>query len=463
MAIKDSQFTPATTPLDGTEQISILQSGGNALVGLLDLISKNNGQSTGLISGGQLSINATDNTLFDISPAILYFTDYTNPENPKITYYSYAGSTGNSVTNIATTPATTVALDSNGTIIQQTNILSNTQSRTLVSLGLLIHSNNTNINLVNRRSRIVGSQNNQLYDLMNAIGPLNVSGNNYSYNGTNLNINKSVGEIFKYSANYDTSTTDPHTISISANTPVTFRYRLQNSTEYADTTAIDPNNYDNAGVLTTVPSNDWTIQHIALFQEGATRIQYGQHTYASLPSAIDALLTESFITETNIQENGILRCLLIVKQGTTALSNTSNAVFVNLTKFGSPAGGSGYGVTSSAIISALGYTPAHQTKLVNLSNANYTFTSADKDVIYYKNDTTAYNYTVNGSVLSVGDKIKVFNAGSSGAISIVQGTSMTLQLSGSTTTGTRTVAAGGEATITFLTPTLAFVSGYGVT
>lgn len=38
----------------------------------------------------------------------------------------------------------------------------------------------------------------------------NIKGNLFSFNGNNLNINKSIGDVFKTSINYDTDKNNPH-------------------------------------------------------------------------------------------------------------------------------------------------------------------------------------------------------------------------------------------------------------
>lgn len=77
--------------------------------------------------------------------------------------------------------------------------------------------------------------------------------------------------------------------------------------------------------------------------------------YPSAAAAIDAIVTGQFVTESNIAENGCLRCYLVINRGLLGLFG--NAFFVDVSKFGA-AGTGGGGVTSAAIISALGYTPA---------------------------------------------------------------------------------------------------------
>jgi hypothetical protein len=97
------------------------------------------------------------------------------------------------------------------------------------------------------------------------------------------------------------------------------------------------------------------------------------------------------------------------------------------------------------------------------SNANYTFVAADAGTGRRKTNTTAYSYTVDGSVFAAGDSILVLNNAGTSNITIVQGSGMTLRLAGSATTGNRTVAPHGHATIYFSSATEAYVSGPGVT
>lgn len=97
-----------------------------------------------------------------------------------------------------------------------------------------------------------------------------------------------------------------------------------------------------------------------------------------------------------------------------------------------------------------------------VQNANYTFVSDDNGRCKAKTDTGAYAYTVNNGVHAGSDVIVVQNLGSSGNVTITQGAGFTLQLAGSTTTGNRTVAPGGLASIYFDAASHAVVSGAGV-
>jgi hypothetical protein len=99
---------------------------------------------------------------------------------------------------------------------------------------------------------------------------------------------------------------------------------------------------------------------------------------------------------------------------------------------------------------------------MTVQNGAYTFVVADRGRGRAKTDGGAYNYTVPASVFSFGNTLTVRNSGSAGSITLVQGVGLTLGLAGTTTTGNRTVAPGGLATIFFDSATAATVSGAGV-
>lgn len=66
------------------------------------------------------------------------------------------------------------------------------------------------------------------------------------------------------------------------------------------------------------------------------------------------------------------------------------------------------------------------------------------------------------SVHAAGDVLTVVNSGAGGNVTLATGVGMVLQLSGTATTGNRTVAPGGVVTIYFDSPAHAFVNGAGV-
>jgi hypothetical protein len=97
----------------------------------------------------------------------------------------------------------------------------------------------------------------------------------------------------------------------------------------------------------------------------------------------------------------------------------------------------------------------------SVQNHTYSFVAADKGKSIAKTNTSSYTYTIPSATFSGGDVIVVRNNGSAGDITIA-GSGVTVQLAGSTTTGNRTVAPGGLATIYFDSASAATVGGPGV-
>lgn len=293
--------------------------------------------STSLFSGGQLSVNAGNNTKIDIAAGTALFIDFTSITAPTSQVVNFGPIAALTITNIATQNVTYIGIDATSTIIQQANPFTAAQRRTIVPLGVAVHSNRTIVNAVNQLGTPNRGALNQLFDMMDAIGGLNTTGNVYTANGANLSLNKSAGTLFKRGANFQNDPNDPHNIAIGAQTLLTFRYRQANGTEGADRTAIDPTQWDNAGTLTAVSAGQFTIQRVYLFQSGITRIQYGQAVYGTLSDAIAAITTEAFVEEGNIATNSTARACIIVKGNATDLTASNQAAIVNINKFGSSA------------------------------------------------------------------------------------------------------------------------------
>lgn len=322
--------------------------------------------STGLIKNGLVQANA-DPTKFNITAGIGIISNFDDPENPTSTIVNFPAFTGITPTYLTTSNITYIAINSSATIVQQATPFTNIQRRDLIALGAVIHSNLTTINLINNISAPTNAGTNQLHDLMEAIGALNVDGNKITANGANLSINKTAGDIFKLGVNFANDWKNPHKLNLPLQTLATFRYRTQNGTEGANVTALNPALYDVANVLTAVPSNKFSIQTVTLFQTGAIRVQYGQATYATLSEAESAINTRTYNVEANIAANGITRAYIILKNTATSLQNASDTKIVEAGKFGN-VGGSGGAITLDAIVAALGYTPE------NIANKSDSYT-----------------------------------------------------------------------------------------
>lgn len=314
-------------------------------------------ESSGVLTGGVLSVGAGGPgvaTTFSISDGTGQIVDAAGTKTP----VSWTGLTNITVTNIATQLITFVAIDSGGSVIQSTSKFTPQQARTLIILGVVVHVNLTTVDTVNNEQKIVYNVMSSVYDGFESLGFFNVSGNVFSANGANMNINKSSGIMFKMGSNYDLDINNPHRRNLAALTPAQFQYRFSNGASGILTeTNIDPNNLDNgAGGLTPVGTNRWSIQRIYSFTSNNVKIQRGVADYATAAAAIEGITTETYITEPSIAANGLFRGWLIVKQGATAL-NGADAVFLSAGKLGE-SNASGGGGTGSSILNNFNATTA---------------------------------------------------------------------------------------------------------
>lgn len=349
-------------------------------------------ESTGVLDGGILSINAGDTTKFDVTATSIGYTDYdANPFAPTRAIVQYGPSVGNVVPSLAAIATYIGILMPAGTIVTQTSPFTRAQTRTIATLGAVI-SNGANLIAVNNLPTVMRAGINQVQDLIAAIGPMNLSGNVFSAASTDLTVNKSSGVVFKQGANFAVNENDPHNLSLPALLGASFNYRISTGAQFSTTTSVDPNNYESPlGTVSPIPgANRFTIQRIYIFTSNLIRIQYGQFWYGTMAEAEAALSTEAFVTETNIAENGILLCYLVVRDGTTNLSNSADAKFIAASKFGGPVGTGG-----TAIVN----TDALPEGLVNLYFTNARAIAAGVGV-YQPLDLTLTNLAANDWVLN---------------------------------------------------------------
>jgi hypothetical protein len=259
---------------DGTSGDTLKDSGVT-----LPTIRRHDG--TGLLTGGALTINA-DPAKFDVAAGTgVVINNYTTPGTPTVTQVSWNNFTAQTVTNIGTQSQTAIGINSSGAIVQLSGLTLAQDSREYILLGLLAHPNGTSISSASDIGlNLAYGSPSAIVDLSLAIGPVNISGNVYSANGANLNINKSSGSVFLVGTNVKTSKRDPNTLSIASSSAGSFFYTYQNGsggfTISASTTSIVPGSYDDGdGTLGTLLTNKWQIQRIYL-SAAATIIHYGQ-------------------------------------------------------------------------------------------------------------------------------------------------------------------------------------------
>lgn len=303
--------------------------------------------STGVISGGTMTVNGSNPSAFDIVQTIGYVADYTtNPASPTITKVVIPAQT----VIITGTPATRGtnwwAADANGTITSVgANPLTETQRRNMIQLGATASVVGTGVIVAIAGVPIQITQpQNQLVDLLNSLGPFSISGNLISFNGANLAFNKSAGTAFFPNFASASTPNNPHIVTSAAETGASFRYatRLSGSTSGAFVNVLDPGHYDVGGVITAVPGGGATstIQRVYLFGTGTSPtqlvVQYGQSTHSSLATALSAIGTTNYTVDPDFAGVGTLLGWIVMTKSATDLSNSGQAAFVQAAKFAIP-------------------------------------------------------------------------------------------------------------------------------
>jgi len=167
-----------------------------------------------------------------------------------------------------------------------------------------------------------------------------------------------------------------------------------------------------------VTSGYWTIQVISLYPVigfESTDIQYGQTEYATKELALAALFDSIEINPYN--EYDSFRTHLVVKQGATDLTDTTQAVFINYGKLGIFGAG---GATSAVDISAdsVSVTPVGGISAITVQSA---LAELDSEKIGDSFETVAKNIKAYPSTFSyTGEVLNTITYDLGGALSIVK-------------------------------------------
>jgi len=298
--------------------------------------------STGVLTGGVMSTGAGA-TEFSISDG----TGQVVSSTGVITDVSWTGKSNITPTNIAAQNITFISINSSGVVVESSARWTNAQSRAEIIIGVAVHVDRVNVDAVNNEQHYALQATSQLADLYEGLGFFNISGNLFSANGANLNINKSAGVMAAHGANYANDADSPSAIALASLTGLSFQYRYSDGTNGTTGIAFDPNNLDDgAGGLTALSNNKWSVQRVYSFTSNNVKIQRGVESFGTLDKAVAGLSSEAYVTEPSILANGLLRGFIICKKGATDLSNTATTSFLQASKFQDIAVGGAGGVAS---------------------------------------------------------------------------------------------------------------------
>ena len=292
--------------------------------------------SSGLLTGGGLTINGGDPTKFDLASGTGFIVDnYTDPANPVYTSVSWGNFTTQVPTYIAAVDTSYVYINSSGAIVQKSSSPEEDDRRSLILIGWIDHPNRgPSIEYILTQPEPATDLRAQMSDFFANYGPTNISGNIFSPNGANLKIDRSAGYIFEVGCNWINDKAYPNNIH-SAPYPATPFYYYHRTgvgpttwTAPIASTDIDPNYYDLNGVLTLVPAGHFTIQPIMYYAvSDSVDIQYGQTYYNTMAEAHNATVLAVEVPEYNLFD--VFRGWLIIQQGTTDLSDDNYAMFIS--------------------------------------------------------------------------------------------------------------------------------------
>lgn len=341
---KVAPFLHASNHTDGTDDIqdaTASQKGLataaqittlDALVATTTAASLVESLTSGVSTGGVLSINGGDNTKFDISAGTGWIVDHWTTPGTPVRYEVTLGSTAVTVTNLATATVTFVCVDNAGTVVQLTSAPTPAQRRQYIYMGQLGHANNTNIATAVSTPDIAASPIAQFRDLTEALGPIN-RGVAITANGATLGLARSSGEIFIPGGGYSTDIDNPSFVTISAAVPLSFRLRTQTGSGATGATVLDVANYDDAGTITVITGTKWQNWRVYQIASGNTVIQYGQAIYTTSSAAFDGLASENFVLLPNLQE-AILIGIISTKSNATDLTDENQAIFYSVGSLG---------------------------------------------------------------------------------------------------------------------------------
>jgi len=371
---------------------------------------------TGLLNGGIITATLGTNT-YQISSGsgiiVNLNASYNDNPYPTIQYLNWGNLTNTIDALSGSFDQQFVAISSSaGTAVikAQGTPYNDGDYNNFIPIGIVIHQNRSTINAIQTFPGVAYGWKQRSFDFIKAFGPLKIAGYTLAQSGSSTRgLVLSGGTAWVDGRNYIVDPNNPSYIveATGITTSKIYRYyqsgsNYQNNWGYltnagAGFTDIDPTQYSNAGTLTLVGSNKWSIQRVFYFPNSATKafyIYYGNAEYANKTDAIAALLTEPFNEAPNTAANAILVGYMLLRNNadfTTAASYEFRPAGLFRGSGAGGAGGGGGGATTLA-----GLTD------VSLSSLTY------GDLLAYNASTGLWNnthtlsgsYTLSGSLVT---------------------------------------------------------------
>lgn len=328
---------------------------------------------SGLLSGGNIEVtNGT--TTFSIAPGtgiiVSLNASLTDDPYPTTKYISWGHITGITPQFLTSSVQSFVGIDADGNVIQQINPWIGQQFNTTLSLGTVLHQNESTINGQNTYPNLAYGYKQRTYDFIKSFGSLKLSGLDILPSGS-LGLAVGSGTAWSDGRNYQQDPNNPSFITDDG-TSVSkiFRYHQISGTTFSlDTnggagyTVIDPGHYNNSGTLSTVASSGYTLQRVFWYPNSATKgivVYYGNAVYTSLVEAIANLGFESFFEVENTKQNAVyLGAIAIQGNGDFATPGTYKILPGGVFRNTGGGGGGGGAIATGRLVDLTDVTAAN--------------------------------------------------------------------------------------------------------
>ncbi|MCK5603462.1 hypothetical protein KAR91_16375, partial [Candidatus Pacearchaeota archaeon] len=208
--------------------------------------------STGLVSGGELTINSGDSAKIDIAEGTgLHIDNYSTAArvtDPIITPVSWDDILGVSLDFISTNAISAVGMDKDGNVVQRAVTFDAEERRDFILLGRPIHTDLTTVAFIDEQIYTPNNPASNLVDFSFANGAINFTGGKFSPNGVNLKIDRAEAELFAITQNWKANRKNPNFITTPAESHKPFFYTWRDGSGGfvfgALETDLNPSRYD---------------------------------------------------------------------------------------------------------------------------------------------------------------------------------------------------------------------------
>ena len=300
------------------------------------------GLGTGLQYGGLLStVNGT--TAFNVSAGsgliVTQNASTSSDPYPTIKQVNWSNVVSQSLLYSGSAQITYVSIDTNGQVEQSNTPPTLAQFKDRIVLGRVLHQSASVSNGTINSPAMAYAQTANIFDFIRSFGPLKISGHVLAASGSTLGITKTAGASYAEGRNYSSDPEQPNIILASADPAITvtkiFRQYVSGSTTITLTngnlgyTEVDPSQYNNNGITSSVGNSEWTNQRVYWFPKSVNKalfVYYGTQKYGTELEAVTGLLTENFVEGENTLNAAIYVGSITLKGNETSLTSTNVSI-----------------------------------------------------------------------------------------------------------------------------------------